>query len=125
MIQIKFLIEGKDIMIKQIQFCKNHEKNLETLYGITQEIFKKNQKCDYEQIMIFCCYHISEKIRKKLVTETIQDKLLVEFSKYQNILQIFMQIKSISIEAKIDNFPTRILKLSPGQISHNSILAKL
>jgi hypothetical protein len=124
MIQIKFLIEDKDLTIRRIQFCKNHEKNMETLYGITQEALKRNEKCEYEQIMIFCCYHISEKIRKKLVTEIIHEKLLEEFFKHQSILQMLKRIRSFSIEAKIDNFPIKILKYSSDQLNHNLIRVK-
>ena len=43
MIHVKFHIQTKNITkTKNIQFCKNHEKNLETIYKITKETIKKN-----------------------------------------------------------------------------------
>ena len=110
MIQIKFLIHSKDSTeVKKIQFCNNSEKNLDILYGITNDSIQRKEKIDFDQLMIFCCYHITKEIRKNTIVENIQKKLLEELSKHQSMVRILSEIKNLYIEAKIDNIPKKIL----------------
>jgi hypothetical protein len=114
MIQIKFVVQSNNFTkTKKIQFCKNHEKNLEILYEITKESIGRKEKSDLEQLMMICCFHVVKEIRKNTIIEIIQDKLLRELSKHQSIIQILKDIKNMSIEAKIDNFPKKVLDFSP------------
>ena len=113
MIQIKFFIQSNNFTkIKKIQFCKNHEKNIDVLYGITKEKIEKREKSDLDQLMIICCFHIVKEIRKNKVAEVIQDKLLRELFKNQSIMYVLKEIKNISIEAKIDNISKKNLNFS-------------
>ena len=114
MIQIKFYVQGNNFTkIKKIQFCKNHEKNLEILYGITKESIDRKNKSNLEQLMMICCFHVVNEIRRNTIVSVIQDKLLREFSKHQSMVQILKNINNMYIEAKIDNFPNKILDFSP------------
>ena len=114
MIQIKFHIQTNNFTkTKKIQFCKIHEKNLDTLYGITKESIERKEKSDLEQLMMICCFHVVKEIRENTIIRVIQEKVLDELSKHQSIVQILKDIKNISIEAKIDNIPKKILKFSP------------
>lgn len=114
MIQTKFVVQSNDVTkTKKIQFCKNHEKNLEIMYGIAKDSIVKKEKSDLDQLMIICCFHIVKKIRENAVIEIIQDELIEELSKHQSIIQILKDIKNMSIEAKIDNFPKKVLDFSP------------
>ena len=113
MIQIKFHVQSDNFTkIKKIQFCRNHEENLGILYGITKESIEKKNKSDLEQLMMICCFHVVTEIRKNTIIDIIQDKLLGELSKHQSIVQLLKNIKNISIEAKIDSFPKKILDVS-------------
>ena len=110
MIQIKFLINSKDsTRERKIQFCNTSEKNLDILYGIVNDSIQRKEKIDFDQLMIFCCYHITKEIRKNTIVEIIQKKLLGELSKHQSMVIILKEIKKMSIEAKIDNIPKKIL----------------
>ena len=113
MIQIKFLINSKDsTRAKKIQFCNTSEKNLDILYGIVNDSIQRKEKIDFDQLMIFCCYHITKEIRKNTIVEIIQKKLLGELSKHQSMVIILKEIKKMSIEATVDNIPKKILDFS-------------
>ena len=115
MIQIRFLIQSKNFTkIKKIQFCKTHETNLDTLYGIVNESIKRERKSDLDQLMMVCCYHIVKEIRKNTALEIIQEKLLRELSNNQSIIGILKDIRNISIEAKIDNIPKKVYIIHPN-----------
>lgn len=115
MIQIKFYFRNdKFTKIKKIQFCKNHEKNLDILYGIAKESIELKKKTDIEQLMMICCFHISNEIRKRTVEKVIQHKLLRELSKHHSMLNTLRNIKEISIEAKIDNIPRKMYNFHPN-----------
>ncbi|MHA7646794.1 hypothetical protein [Nitrosopumilus sp. S4] len=108
MIQVKFNICNNNLTItKKIQFCKNHEKNFEIIYGIAKEIIERKQKRELEQFMIICCHHIVKEIRERKIPGIIEDNLLVELSKQGDILKTLKEIKTINIEAKVDNFPKK------------------
>ena len=125
MIQIKFHIQSKNFTkTKKIQFCKGHEKNLDIIFGIAKESIERKEKSDLEQLMIICCFHIVKEIREKTISRIIQEKVLGELSKHQSIVQILNDIKNMSIEAKIDNFPKRILDFSSKQGDFVPILAE-
>lgn len=126
MIQIKFHIQGNNFTkTKKIQFCKNHEKNLEILYGIIKESIEIREKSDLDQLMMICCFHITKEIRENTIIRIIQDKMLRELSKHQCIIKIFKDIKNMSIEAKIDNFPKKELNFSSKNRDFVPILAGL
>ncbi|WP_246282018.1 hypothetical protein [Nitrosopumilus ureiphilus] len=113
MIQIKFHIQSNNFTkTKKIQFCKNSEKNLDTLYGIAKETIERKEKSDLEQLMMVCCFHMVKEIRENTIVGGIQDKLLEEWSKHQSTVQILKEIRNISIEAKIDNIPKKSLDFS-------------
>lgn len=113
MIEIKFHIQSHNFTkIKKIQFCKNNEKNLKIIYGINKEAIDKNAKCDWDQLMLICCFHLVKEIRENTIVEIISDKLLQELTKHQSIIQTLRNIKNMSIEAKIDNYPKRNIDLS-------------
>ena len=115
MIEIRFLIQNNNVTkVKKIQFCKTHEKNLDTLYGIVKESIKRNRKSDLDQLMMIFCYHIVNEIRKNGVLEIIQEKGLRELSKNQSINQVLKDIRNISIEAKIDNIPKKVYTFHPN-----------
>ena len=87
--QVRFLVQSNNFTkIKKIQFCKTHEKNLDTLYGIVKESIKRNRKSDFDQLMMIFSYHIVKEIRKNGVLEIIQEKVLRELSKNQSIKQV-------------------------------------
>ncbi len=45
MIQIKYFFQFDDnVVTKKIEFCNNHEKNLDILYEVTKENIKKKEK---------------------------------------------------------------------------------
>ena len=112
MIQIKFHIQSNNLVKnKKIQFCRNHEKNLDILYGITLESIKRDRKSDWEQLMMICCFHIVREIRENKIVDTIQEKLYDELTKHHGIMHILKDIKKISIDAKIDSFPRKVLGL--------------
>ncbi len=126
MIQIKFVVQSNNFTkTKKIQFCKNHEKNLETIYGITKESIGRKEKSDLEKLIIICCFHIVKEIRENTAKEIIKDKLIEELSKHQSIMQIFKNIKNISIEAKIDDFPKKMLDFSSKNRDFMPILTRL
>lgn len=113
MIQVKFNIYNNNLAItKKMQFCKNHEKNFELIYGIAKETIERKQKRELEQFMIICCHHIVKEIRESKITEVIENNLLVELSKYDDFLKTLKEIKTINIEAKIDNFPKKNINFS-------------
>ena len=115
MIQVRFLVQSNNFTkIKKIQFCKTHEKNLDTLYGIVKESIKRNRKSDLDQLMMIFSYHIVKEIRKNGVLEIIQEKVLRELSKNQSIKQALKEIRNISIEAKIDNIPKKVYTFHPN-----------
>ena len=92
MIQIKFRIQGDNFTkTKKIQFCKNHEKNLEILYGIIKESIEIKEKSDLDQLMMICCFHITKEIRENTIIKIIQDKMLRELFKYQCIIKNFQR----------------------------------
>lgn len=126
MIQIKFVVQNNNFTkTKKIQFCKNHEKNLEIMYGIIKESIDRKEKNDLEQLMMICCFHMVKEIRENTTTRIIQNKLIKELFKHQSIMQIFKDIKNMSIEAKIDNFPKKVLHFSPKNRDFMPILAGL
>jgi len=113
MIQIKFHIQSNNFTkTKKIQFCKSHEKNLNILYGIAKESIKRKEKSDLEQLMMICCFHIVKEIRENTTAEINQEKVFGELFKHQSIVQVLKDIKNISIEAKMDNIPIKILNFS-------------
>lgn len=115
MIQIRFLIQSNNFTkIKKIQFCKTHEKNLDTLYGIAIESIKREKKSDLDQLIMVCCHYIVREIRENTKIEIIQEKVLRELSKHQSIVHILKEINSISIEAKIDNIPKKVYAIHPN-----------
>jgi len=126
MIQIKFIIHNNNFTeTKKIQFCKGHEKNLDILYGITKDAIKRREKSDLNQLIMICCFHIVKEIRKNTIIEIIQDKLLGELSKHQSIVQVLKDIKNMSIEAKIDRIPKKILYFSSKHRDFVPILTEL
>ncbi len=108
-----------------MQFCKGHEKNLDTIYGITKDAVKIKEKSDLDQLMVICCFHIVKEIRKNTIIEIIHGKLLEELSKHQGIVKILKDIKNISIEAKIDRIPKKILNFSSKHRDFVPILTEL
>jgi hypothetical protein len=115
MIQIRFVIQSNNFTkIKKFQFCKTHEKNFDTLYGIAIESIKRERKTDLDQLMMVYCYHIVREIRDNTKFEIIQEKVLRKLYNHQSILQILKDISSISIEAKIDNIPTKVYAIHPN-----------
>ena len=109
MIQIKFSFKGKtDTKIKKIQFCKNHEKNLDILYNIAKESVQEKKRGNLEHLVMICGFHIVKEIRNKTVERIIQNKMLKELSGFNEIVKILKDFKKISIEAKIDNIPKKI-----------------
>ncbi len=113
MIQIKFHIQSyHNTKTKKIQFYKNNEKNLHIIYGIITETIHQNLKCDWDQLMLICCFHLTNEIRKNTIDEIIADRLIVELSKYQCVMQTIKDIQNMSIEVKIDNCPMRNLELA-------------
>ena len=85
---------------------------------------KKKEKSDLEQLMMICCFHIVKEIRERSIIVVIQEKLIGELSKHQSVVQILKDIKNMSIEAKIDNFPKKILDFSPKHSDFIPILAE-
>ena len=81
------------------------------MYENTKESMDRKEKMDLEQLMMIYCFHIVKKIRENTSIEIIQDKLK-KLSKHQSIIQIFKDIKNMSIEAKIDNIPKKNLEIS-------------
>jgi len=75
--------------------------------------------------MMICCFHITKEIRENTIIKIIQDKMLRELSKHQCIIKIFKDIKNMSIEAKIDNFPKKELNFSSKNRDFVPILAEL
>ncbi len=113
MIEIKFHIQSHhNTKTKKIQFYKNNEENLNTIYGIITETIHKNVKCDWNQLMLICCFHLTNEIRKNTLDEIIVGKLIIELSKYQSVIQTLKNIQNMSIEAKIDNHPMRNLEFT-------------
>ena len=113
MIQIKFYFKGKKFTkIKKIQFCRNHERNLEILYEIARESIKRTKRGEIEQIMTICGYQISREIRKKTMEKIIHNKLIREISEYYNFVKSLRDFKNLSIEAQIDNIPKKIYTLN-------------
>ncbi len=113
MIQITFYIRtSHTTKIKMIQFSKNHEKNLNTLYGRVKESMARKEKSSLEQFLMICCFYLVKEIRKKTITNTIKDKLVAECSEHRT-KQFLQDIKNMSIEAKIDNIPKKILHFTP------------
>ena len=109
MIQIRFSFHRDNFVEKkEIQFGKNHEKNLNILYEIAKESIEQKKKGNLEQLMIICCFHISKEVRRKTVEKIIQHKVLRELSKHHSRTNILKDIKKMSIEAKIDNLPKKI-----------------
>lgn len=110
MIQIKFHIKfNNSIRRKKIQFSKTREKELVVLYGITKEVIQRNEKSDLDQLVMISCFQIVKQIRKNPIIEVIQQKLFEEWSRHQGLVSILKEIKNISIEAKVDNIPKKIL----------------
>lgn len=115
MIQMKFCIQS-DLFTKtkKIQFCKNHEKNLEVLYSITKQSIISKEKISLDQLMVTCCFHIVKWIRESRTILIEQDRLMRKLSKHQSIVQVLKDLKKISIEAKIDDIPKKTLIFSPN-----------
>ena len=119
MIQIHFYIQsGSFSKTKTIQFCKNHEKNLEILYDIAKDSIEKEKEFDLDQLMMVASFHVVNGIRQKSSLEKIKEKLSGEFSKYQNAIQTLNSVEKFSIEAKIDAFPKKILCLATRERFH-------
>ena len=113
MIQIRFCIKtGNTTKVKTIQFSKHHEKDFHALYGRIRESIERKGNGNLEQMMLVCCFYIVQGIRQKTITNSIRDKILTEFPRYDT-KQLFKDIKNISIEARIDRFPKKILHLAP------------
>ena len=113
MIQVRFYIKtDSTIKVKTIQFSKHHEKDLHAIYGRIKESIEHKGNSNLEQMMLVCCFYIVQGVRQKTITNTIRDKLLTEFSRYDT-RQLFKNIKNMSIEARIDRFPKKILYLAP------------
>lgn len=113
MIQIRFHIRtDRATKIKTIQFSKNHEKDLDTLYGRVRESIARKEKSNLEQFLMICCFYLVKEIRQKTITNTIKDKLVAEFSGCP-ASQTLQSIQNMSIEAKIDNIPKKILHFTP------------
>lgn len=113
MIQVTFYIQTNNATkVKRIQFSKNHEKNLNTLYGRTKESMARQEKSNLEQFLMICCFFLVKAIRQKTITHTIKDKLVSEFSS-RHTKPILRDIKNMSIEAKVDNIPKTVLHFTP------------
>ena len=110
MIQIKYFFQFDDdnIVAKKIEFCNNHEKNLDMLYELAKENVEKKRRIDLEQFIIICGYNVVTGIKKNRMVEAIQKNLLDKFfkSKYHTFLK---EIKRVSIEVIIDNIPKKNL----------------
>jgi len=113
MIQIQFNIHSNNFtQAKKIQFCKNHEKNFEIMYGIAKDSLEQGKNQDLDQLMIVSSFHVVNDIRKKSSVEKIKENLSKEFSRCYSIMQMLRDVKKISIVAKVDNFPKKIFDFS-------------
>ena len=110
MIQIRYFIrQEKDIVTKKIQFCKQHEKNLDILYGITKENIEKKGEISLEQFTVICTFYVVKQLRRKRSLENIHSLLKDTIREKVNI--VFDEIRKISIEATIDDIPKKKLNL--------------
>lgn len=113
MIQIHFSIQSDNFkQTKKIQFCKSHEKNLEIMYGVAKDSIEQGKNQDLDQLMTVCSFHVVNEIRKKSSVKKIKENLSKEFSRCYNTIQMLKDVKKFSIEAKIDNFPKKVLDFS-------------
>jgi hypothetical protein len=111
LIQVKFVIQNKDLMErKKIQFCKIHEKNLHVMYGIAKESIERKRTTSLDQITSILCFHIVNGIRKNQISEIIQKKILSEVTTIGG-----MEVTKIHIEAMVDDIPKKIIEVSPSE----------
>ena len=69
-----------------------------------------------EQLPVLCSYHVVRETRNRSAVNTIKQKMFDEFLLYGEAEQIFKDVRRISVEARVDAFPKRILDFSRGQI---------
>ncbi|MCE2506121.1 MAG: hypothetical protein J4F36_06580 [Nitrosopumilaceae archaeon] len=113
MIQIYFNIEINNFkQTKKIQFCKSHEKDFDILYKIAKDSIIQRKKQGLDQLIIVCGFYVVNEIRKKSPVEKIKNNLTKEFSRHYSIIHMLKDTKKFSIEAKIDDFPKKILSFS-------------
>lgn len=113
MIQIKYLIQNSDggATTKKIQFCNNHEKDLDILYEITKESIEKNKRVNLDQFTIIFGFYVVREIRKNKKLEKMDKNLIERFFK-QKYCVFLNEIKKISIEAVVDSIPKKNLKFT-------------
>ena len=82
------------------------------MYGVAKYSIEQGKNQDLDQLIIVCSFYLVNEIRKKSSVEKIKEKLSEEFSRCYNIIQMLKDIKKFSIEAKIDDFPKKVLDFS-------------
>ena len=121
MILIKIAIQNnKSTKVKQVQFCKRHERNLRIMYEIARESINQNQHMTTEQFVIISCFYIVKHIRKNRIIEVIRSKLLSEYARNQNIVKL-LKFNSIYIEARIDNISKKIIEFPRAEFATSQL----
>jgi len=114
MIHIKYSIfnEYRNSDVNEIQISNHKENSFKIIYQIINQKILEKRTISLEQLVIFCSFKIIKKIKNKTNHEEIQEESNNHFKKNKDYVSNFKNIKTMTIEIMIDNFPKNIIRFS-------------
>ncbi len=111
MIHIKYYF-SKNRNFNEIHVANKKENAFKIIYQIINQKIIEKRPLSLEQLIIFCSFKTIKKIRNKTNYQEIQKYSIKQFLKNKNNLSNLKNIKEMTIEIMIDNFPKNIIKFS-------------
>lgn len=111
MIYIKYF-NFKNKNCKDIQISKQKENAFKVIYQIINQKINDKQSISLEQLVIFCSFKSIKKIREKTNYQEIQKESINKFLKYKSNMINFKNLKNITIEIMVDDFPKNVINFS-------------
>jgi hypothetical protein len=111
LIHIKYF-NSENSDFKEIQVGDRKENAFKIIYQIINQKIMDKQSISLEQLIIFCSFKSIKKIRSRINYQEIQNESIKEFYKNKSRLINFKNLKTITMELIVDDFPKNVINFS-------------